>query len=41
MLRSIDFKTMPFKRVHRHHLGSDSDTLRTHAIRRVRMHLRP
>lgn len=30
-----------FKRVHRHHLGSDSDTLRTHAIRRVRMHLRP
>lgn len=22
-------------------LGSDSDTLRTHAIRRIRMHLRP
>lgn len=30
-----------FKRVHRHHIGSDSDTLRAHAIRRVRMHFRP
>lgn len=30
-----------FKRFHRHHIGCDSDTLRAHAVRRIRMHLRP
>lgn len=30
-----------FKRVHRHHIGCDSDTLRAHAVGRVCMHLRP
>lgn len=30
-----------FKRVHRHHIGCDSDTLRAHAVGRVCMHFRP
>lgn len=30
-----------FKRFHRHHIGCDSDTLRAHAVGRIRMHLRP
>lgn len=30
-----------FQCFHRHHVRRDSDTLRTHALGRVRMHLRP
>lgn len=55
MLRSIDFKTMPylftdkagtcltvdFDERELDDIGCDSDTLRAHAVRRIRMHLRP